>query len=111
MKLAATLIGLFVALVAGDVLAQSKFSGSQFRGYRSPSEAARGCSEGGVWVDIDRGLYYDEGQRGYNDPRRNGTFICRNNAIRSGLIASSDPNQLRCRRYGSPLVTYAERRC
>lgn len=107
-RLTGALLGFVLALTATDVGAQSS---QKFSSYRSESEAARVCGGAGVWVDIERKTYLAGGQRGYNNPRRNGTFMCRQNAESSGFAASNVPNQLTCRRYGQPLVPYTERRC
>jgi len=97
-----------LSLTAWEGVAQSP---SKYPGYRSANEAARACGAAGVWVDIERRTYLDSGQRGYDNPRRNGTFMCRQNAQRSGFAASKLPNQSTCRRHGGPLIPYAERRC
>jgi hypothetical protein len=108
MRLIAIMLGFVLPLVAADVAAQSP---SKLPGYRSQSEAARVCGDGGVWVDYDRQTYHANGQTGFNNPRRGGTFMCRSNAEHFGFAPSKSANQLTCRRYGRDLMPYSQRRC
>ena len=108
MRLIGALLGLVLGLAAADVAAQSS---SKAPAYRSQSEASRVCGDTGVWVDIDRKTYHSGGQTGFNNPQRNGTFMCRSNAEYLGFAPSKSPNQLTCRRYGRDLMPYAQRRC